>query len=138
MAKAPDLKLDELPDVVREVIEPHIVDSDAVLQEISAAIAARRTEAVSARESSGIEEVWRACEEAYAGIDNANRDDSNGKFAKPPSIDGPLTRAGAERAAAQAEEGPRAPLSRGPRPLTSRRARRSRGAARLSSSRSAP
>ena len=36
MAKAPDLKLDELPDVVREVIEPHIVDSDAVLQEISA------------------------------------------------------------------------------------------------------
>jgi len=96
MAKAPDLKLDELPDVVREVIEPHIVDSDAVLQEISAAIAARRTEAVSARESSGIEEVWRACEEAYAGIDNANRDDSNGKFAKPPSIDGPLTRAGSD------------------------------------------
>ena len=34
MAKAPDLKLDELPDEVREVIEPHVVDSDAVLQEI--------------------------------------------------------------------------------------------------------
>ena len=40
MAKAPDLKLDELPDEVREVIEPHIVDSDAVLREISSAIAA--------------------------------------------------------------------------------------------------
>ena len=89
-----DLRLDELPDEVREVIEPHIVDSDAVLIEISSAIAARRTEAVSARESSGIEMIWLACEEAYQGIDESNRDDGGGKFAKPPSIDGPLTRKG--------------------------------------------
>lgn len=62
------------------------------LDAISKIIADRRDEAKNARESSGIEAVWTECEEAYIGIDDANRAEfTDKKFFKPMSMDGPLT-----------------------------------------------
>lgn len=56
------------------------------------AIAAKRNEAVAARKESGIEEIWMACEEAYLGIDDLNRDQfAKAKWAKPTTMEGPVT-----------------------------------------------
>lgn len=50
-----------------------------------------RTEAINARKESGIEEVWLACEEAYLGIDETNKNEfANARWAKPTSMEGPL------------------------------------------------
>lgn len=55
-------------------------------------IAAKRDEAVAARKESGIEDVWQKCEDAYLGIDDANRHEFQGaKWAKSRSIDGPVS-----------------------------------------------
>jgi hypothetical protein len=66
-------------------------------------IAGKRDAAVKARRDSGIEDVWTACEEAYAGIDEMNRTEVAGAghgWRKPTSSSGPLTRA--EQKAAEA------------------------------------
>lgn len=53
-----------------------------------------RKEAVEGRKASGIEDVWKAAEEAYLGIDDVNRAQwNNAQWAKPTSMQGPLTRA---------------------------------------------
>ena len=84
--------ISDLPDDVREEIEPHVAQSPATLDAIGLAIAKRREEAKNARKSSGIEVVWMAGEEAYIGIDDANRHEFNAaKWAKPMSMDGPVT-----------------------------------------------
>lgn len=84
--------LAELPDDVRALIEPHVELSSEKLDAISKVIASRRDDAKTARESSGIEAVWTECEEAYIGIDEANRAEfADKKFFKPMSMDGPLT-----------------------------------------------
>jgi len=86
---------DDLPDEVRELIEPHLEPDVDRLASIGQLIAAKRTEAKNARVESGIEMIWGYCEEAYIGIDEANRSEfSEGRWAKPPSPDGPLTREG--------------------------------------------
>jgi len=65
----------------------------ARLEALSLAIAGKRAEAVTARKESGIEDVWMAAEEAYLCIDDANRGDfSKAKWAKPISMNGPVTK----------------------------------------------
>ena len=84
--------LSGLPDDVRELIAPHLAESEETLDAISIAIAQRRDEAKSARTSSGIEQTWKDCEESYIGIDDANRlEFQDAKWAKPMSMDGPVT-----------------------------------------------
>jgi hypothetical protein len=62
------------------------------LTQLGVLIAGRRKEAVEARQVSGIETVWMEREEAYLGIDDANRHEfTNAKWAKPTSMSGPLT-----------------------------------------------
>ena len=62
------------------------------LDDISRVIAEKRDEAVKERKGSGIEEVWRAAEEAYLGMDDANRHEfGKAKWAKPTTMDGPVT-----------------------------------------------
>lgn len=64
----------------------------ARLEAIGDAIAEKRDEAVLARKESGIEDVWMQCEEAYLGMDEANRGDfSKAKWSKPMSMEGPVT-----------------------------------------------
>lgn len=88
-----DTLLDDLPDEVRELIAPHMVaDDTSMLAAIGVEIGKKRDEAKAARASSGIETVWQAADEAYIGIDDANRHEfTDGKWQKPMSSDGPVT-----------------------------------------------
>jgi len=84
--------LSDLPDDVAAVIRPHADAPPSLLAAIGVQIAQKREEAKGARGSSGIESTWRECEEAYLGIDDANRHEfSDAKWAKPMSMDGPVT-----------------------------------------------
>ncbi len=69
------------------------VPSESVLAAIGVSIGKLRDEAKEARISSGIEDRWRDAEEAYAGIDDANRGEVNGgaQWTKSMSKDGPIT-----------------------------------------------
>lgn len=67
-------------------------DRQRLLDALGLTIAEKRDEAVQARKNSGIEDVWMACEEAYLGIDDANRGDfAKAKWAKPTSKEGAVT-----------------------------------------------
>lgn len=56
-------------------------------------LAKQRDEYVTGRKESGIEAVWAACEDAYQGIDEANRHEFAGaKWMKSATLDGPLTK----------------------------------------------
>jgi hypothetical protein len=84
--------LSDFPDDVRQAIAPHMDAPPSVLAAIGVQIAHKREEAKGARESSGIETTWKDCEEAYLGIDDANRhESSDARWSKPMSIDGPVT-----------------------------------------------
>jgi hypothetical protein len=86
-------RLADLPDDVRELIAPHMAESAETLAAIGLAIAKRRDDAkTAARTSSGIEATWKESEEAYIGIDDANRAEfQDARWAKPMSMDGPVT-----------------------------------------------
>ncbi len=63
-----------------------------MLDAIGVAIASRRDEAKAVRTSSGIERTWKEAEEAYVGIDDANRlEFQDAKWSKPMSMAGPVT-----------------------------------------------
>lgn len=90
--------LADLPDDVREALKPHLEADASVLAAIGVQIAGKREEAKGARSSSGIESTWKECEEAYLGIDAANRHEfTDAKWAKPMSMDGPVTTGRASR-----------------------------------------
>lgn len=78
---------------LRALMEPHLAPDVARLATIGQVMVKLRDEAKQARKASGIEDVWLACEEAYVGIDNANRHEfAANRWVKPMSPDGPLTR----------------------------------------------
>ena len=84
--------LADLPDDVRQALQPHVDAPPTVLAAIGVQIAAKREEAKGARGLSGIESTWKECEEAYLGIDDANRHEFvDARWAKPMSMDGPVT-----------------------------------------------
>lgn len=63
------------------------------LDTIGLALATRKSEAVNFRRSSGIEETWANCEDAYNGIDDANRGEHSGsRWVKPTAMNAPLTK----------------------------------------------
>lgn len=62
------------------------------LARIGLALDAKRKQAVEHRRNSGIEDVWTKAEEAYIGIDDANRGEFvHAKWVKPLTMDGPVT-----------------------------------------------
>lgn len=85
-------KFADLPEDVQDEITPHLPPNDSTLAAISVAIAKKRDDAKAARSSSGIETLWQECEEAYVGVDDANRQEFMGApWSKPMSPDGPVT-----------------------------------------------
>lgn len=97
---APRKKLDrqdlsEHHPAVQAAIEPALAQEDQeqdLLKSIARSIAEMRDEARTFRASSGIEEIWRRCEEAYAGIDDMNRGEFQSmRWAKPMDPSGPVT-----------------------------------------------
>jgi hypothetical protein len=89
--KATRQDLDALPDEVRELIEPHVVTKE-MLAALAIVLTGKREEAKQARSASNIEGTWIACEEAYLGIDDANRLEwASSKWTKPMSMEGPVS-----------------------------------------------
>lgn len=93
MAYDPDLP-DELQDGPVRLSAPP-ADPQELLSALQNSLVGLRQEAIDARKASGIEDEWLKCEEAYLGIDDANRHEySKAKWAKPTSMAGPLTKEG--------------------------------------------
>jgi len=84
-----------LPQVVQQALDHTKSQREDRLAAISEIVVTKRNEAVTARKSSGIEEVWARAEDAYVGIDDLNRGEfQNAKWIKPTSPSGPVTTAG--------------------------------------------
>lgn len=82
----------DLPDDLQDEIAGDIEATQEQINALTATLVSKRTEAIAARKASGIEEVWMICEESYIGIDDANRAEfANAKWAKPTSMEGPVT-----------------------------------------------
>jgi len=80
-----------LPPEVQEVMQQRERMTEETRAALGVRIAALRDDAVKARKASGIEDVWRKCEEAYIGIDDTNRHEfSSAEWAKPMAMDAPL------------------------------------------------
>ena len=83
--------LDGIPPEVAELIKPHMDPEPGTLSAIAVALKTKRDAAMIARTSSGIETIWSECEDAYIGIDDANRSEfEGGKWAKPMAMNGPV------------------------------------------------
>ncbi len=83
--------LDGIPDDVAELIRPYMDPEPGTLASIGLALCTKRDAAQLARSSSGIESIWSECEDAYIGIDDANRSEfEGGKWAKPQAMNGPV------------------------------------------------
>lgn len=63
---------------------------DQALIDFGRIVADKRDAAVKWRKESCIEELWTYCEEAYVGIDEANRHEFSGGWIKPPTMSGGL------------------------------------------------
>jgi hypothetical protein len=84
--------LNDLPEEVQALLDEHELGNKQVLDSIGVSIAHRRDEAKASRKQSGIEDVWLDAEDAYLGIDAANRGEfSKALWMKPTSMDGPIT-----------------------------------------------
>lgn len=79
MASLPDEELEELKALMREEEEQRFQR----LNSLGESLAQRRSEAIAARESSGIEQEWLEDEEFYEGIDDANRGEMAAWSSKP-------------------------------------------------------
>jgi hypothetical protein len=95
---------DELQSGGGELARPKRVFSDEEradrLAALSQVVVSKRDEAVKARKDSGIEDKWLECEEAYLGIDDANRGEfAKARWAKPTSMQGPLTTSDSQQSA---------------------------------------
>ena len=90
------MNLDDLPGPVRELLGADTSPSARVrLDALGVIIAGKRDDAVAARKSSGIEDTWMECEEAYLGIDDENRSEFMGsRWAKPTTMNAPVTSPG--------------------------------------------
>ena len=83
---------EELPPDVAAAIGAVDISKTERLASVGTLICSKRQEAIAARKSSGIEDVWLSAEEAYVGMDDENRSEFEGaKWSKPTSINGPLT-----------------------------------------------
>lgn len=81
----------DLPPEVQEAMRAQQAKWNEDFSAFAKAIADKRDEAVKGRTASGIEETWRECEEAYIGIDDANRHEFKGaRWMKPTTMAGGL------------------------------------------------
>jgi hypothetical protein len=84
--------LDQLPEDVAALLRPHVEAPQMVLDAIGVQLAGKRDEAKAWRKQTGIEITWMQAEDAYVGIDDANRHEYAGQgWIKSMSRDGPLT-----------------------------------------------
>lgn len=85
----------EIPDDIQALLDGFDDEKESSnpdkLDAIGKALGQKKADAVAFREMSGIEDVWRYCEDAYAGIDDANRAEfTNGRMIKALTLGAPL------------------------------------------------
>lgn len=88
--RTPQDRGDDGPDL--EALQQRLDERENRLNDISAAVLRLREDAVRARRESGIEQIWADCEDAYLGIDDLNRPAERGRWSKPTSMVGPVTK----------------------------------------------
>lgn len=71
------------PRMTEEQLQHRAAQRQAVLERLGTALAEKRKEAIEARQSSGIEEIWTQDEEFYEGYDDANRHEFGAATRKP-------------------------------------------------------
>ena len=81
----------DLPDALHDEAYSAHEEQSQRLRDLSLVLSTKRQEAVDGRATSGIEEIWTEDEEAYEGIDDANRSES--RVMKPTTVAGGLMRA---------------------------------------------
>lgn len=89
----PELPPEVLADLQRDrtVEQTHESAERAWLKSFAQVICKLRDDAVMARQRSGLETLWKDCEEAYLGIDEMNRDQfAAARWIKPTSMEGPV------------------------------------------------
>lgn len=90
-----DVDLPDDIDMPDDFGSKHVGHDPKTLDALGKTIAKKRDEAMQSRKQSGIEDVWNDCEEAYLGIDDANRNEFAGaNWIKPTSKEGPITTGG--------------------------------------------
>lgn len=81
-----------IPDEIKGLLEPVKEPTVAELEKIGSALSGIRSEAVMFRMSHGIESTWALCEDAYNGVDEANRHEYAGAvWVKSTVMNAPLT-----------------------------------------------
>ncbi len=79
----------EIVELLKKTTSVRTIDR---LDAIGKALATSKNEAVSFRETCGIEDTWAMCEDSYAGIDDANRNEHHAnRWIKPTTMDAPVT-----------------------------------------------
>lgn len=94
---ARDVSTIELPAEIAALIPLHQQgeSTQARYKTIAEALKRKKDEAVADRATSGIEETWVLCEEAYNGIDDLNRHEYNAtRWIKPTTLNAPVTTGG--------------------------------------------
>ena len=87
-ANQPDLAgQDLLPEEVEEMIRLKKEERIAKIEAFGSTLAKKRDDAIEGRQATGIEQVWVEAEEAYQGIDDANRGEAQGML-KPNTVGG--------------------------------------------------
>jgi len=91
-----DIQLSEsVVDALQEYHQPEEEAHQAQLDKLTGTLLEKRKVAIDGRQSSGIEDIWTYCEEAYIGIDAANRHEfHSNRWMKPASPDGRLEKDG--------------------------------------------
>ncbi len=81
-----------IPPEIEALLEPIADPTESQLNAIGEALKTSRNEAVNYRASHGIESTWALCEDAYNGIDDANRAEYTGSvWIKANTMHAPLT-----------------------------------------------
>lgn len=85
LGELPQEVADMLPEEVAQMLAMQREKKLQQVEQIGQAIAKKRDEAIKARAASGIEEIWLEDEEAYQGIDEANRNEAKAYKPAHPS-----------------------------------------------------
>lgn len=81
----------EIPPDIQVMLEEKAPTEDR-LDAIGSALEKRKQEAITYRQTCGIEDVWASCEDAYNGIDDANRGEfGSTRMVKATAMNVPLT-----------------------------------------------
>lgn len=88
-----DISAVEIPEELRPLLQRFEKPEVSInrLEELGKLLESKRLDAIAYRESSGVDSMWEAAEEAYHGIDDANRHEFNGlRWVKPTTKEAPV------------------------------------------------